>query len=130
MTTPPLPQTSTLNSAALDKVRTGQKQIIFAILLNVSVIGLGLIPKSHDIAAIFGLFAALGMVTALILSLFGVLRLSDGLGYSIGNRILFVLLMFLPLVSLIILLMLNGKGTRALQAAGYKVGILGARNAA
>ena len=41
-------------------------------------------------------------------------------------RILLVPLLILPLVNLIILLMLNSSATRALQAAGYRVGLLGA----
>jgi len=37
--------------------------------------------------------------------------------------------MFIPLVSLITLLLLNSRATTALRAAGYRVGLLGASKA-
>jgi len=74
--------------------------------------------------------SALMIVPALAASLFAVIsiyRLTGALDYSSGMRILFVVLMFVPLVSLLVLLILIERATKILRAAGYKVGLLGAR---
>ena len=56
----------------------------------------------------------------------GILRISSGLGYGTGTKVILVILMFVPLVGLITLLVLNAKATNRLREAGYKVGLLGA----
>jgi len=61
------------------------------------------------------------------MSFVGMFRLAGGLGYSTAVKILLVVLLLVPLVGLITLLVLNSRATKALQAAGYKVGLLGAR---
>jgi hypothetical protein len=52
--------------------------------------------------------------------------MATGMGMSLTRKILLVLLMFVPLVSLIVLLILNSRATSALRAAGYRVGFFGA----
>jgi ABC-type multidrug transport system permease subunit len=42
------------------------------------------------------------------------------------NKIVWLIGMIVPLLSLILLLILNSRATKAIQAAGFKVGILGA----
>jgi hypothetical protein len=123
MNPPPIPN---INSDSVEKVRVGQRWILFAILLNIVLVGLAFIPKNDAIMAVFGLLSAVMLIASLILSLFGVLRLTAGFGYGVPARILIVILMFVPLVSLVVLLMQNSKATATLRAAGYKVGVLGA----
>jgi len=50
-------------------------------------------------------------------------KLAKALGHS---EILYAILMFIPFVSLIILLILSGKATTRLKEAGIRVGLLGA----
>jgi hypothetical protein len=91
--------------------------VIYAILINLAA----LVAK----VAIGPAFALLILVS-LGLSLFGVYQLSSGLGMSTPMKIIVFVCMFIPLVSLITLLVLNSKATTALRAAGYHVGLLGA----
>lgn len=112
----------------IEKVRTGQRCIIFAILLNFGFLFLGmLIPKGDPtVAAIGGLLLLCAALGGMILGILGIVRLGSGLGYSVVARIFIIIGYFIPLVGLIILLALNSQATNALRAAGYHVGFLGA----
>jgi uncharacterized membrane protein len=102
----------------MEKVASGQKLIIYAILVNLLTICL---------QAAFGDIAGLVGIVAIIMSLVGMFRLASGLGFSNGGKIGLVILLLVPLVGLITLLVLNSRATKALRGAGYKVGLLGAR---
>ncbi len=102
----------------IEKVASGQKLIIYAILVNFLTIGL---------QAAVGEIAGLLAIVAVVMSLIGMFRLASGLGYSTGTKILLVILLLVPLIGLITLLVLNSRATNTLKAAGYKVGLLGAR---
>ncbi len=101
----------------IEKVASGQKLIIYAILVQFLTIGL---------QAAFGEIAGLVGIIAVVMSLVGMFRLASGLSYSTGAKIVLVLLLLVPLIGLITLLVLNSHATKALRAAGYKVGLLGA----
>ena len=103
----------------IEKVASGQKLIIYAILVNFLTIGL---------VAAFGDIAGLVGIVAIVMSFIGMFRLAGGLGYSTAAKILLVVLLVVPLVGLITLLVLNSRATKALREAGYKVGLLGARH--
>jgi hypothetical protein len=102
----------------IDEIAAGQKLVIYAILCYflavVAQVAIG------QLALVIAL-AALGLAIA------GVLKLSSGLMFSTVNKIICVVLMFVPLVGLLMLLVLNSKATSRLRAAGYTVGFLGAR---
>lgn len=100
-----------------ETIAQGQKLIIYAILLNIVAGGIGL--KMALLSTLVGLGAA-------VMSIFGIVRLAHGLGYSTGKKIALIVLMFIPLVNLITLLILNSWATASLREAGYKVGLLGA----
>ena len=104
-------------NAHIERVASGQKMIIFAILVHISSVILQI--------AVHPLFAVLGLV-ALVLSFVGIIKLALGLGSSLIMKILYLLLMFIPLINLITLLVLNGRATKVLRESGYKVGLLGA----
>jgi hypothetical protein len=123
MNPPPIPN---INSDSVEEVRVGQRCILFAILLNIVLVGLAFIPKNDAMMAVFGVLSAVMLIVSLTVSLLGVFRLSVGFRYGLPARILIFILMFVPLVSLLVLLMLNSKATATLRAAGYKVGLLGA----
>jgi hypothetical protein len=107
------------DSEDIEKVRTGQKMLIYAILLNFVTYGF----QGAGLPVI-GVLVAIG---ALILSLVGIFRVGSGMGFGTVAKIGLVLLMFVPLVNLITLLVLNGRATKMLREAGYAVGLLGAR---
>lgn len=101
----------------IEKVASGQKMIIYAILCHFA--GVAVLTTLGPYGLIFS-------VAALTLAIIGFIRLASGLGYSIPVRILLILLMLVPLISLITLLVLNSKATNRLRKAGYRVGFLGA----
>lgn len=93
--------------------------LIVAILINV---GAGILNGVGADLAVVVPVAAIAAVAAII----GLLRLTSGLGYSTGHQILLFLLVFVPLASLIMLVIVNARATKALRAGGYHVGLLGA----
>jgi hypothetical protein len=115
--TSPTEQTAS-GAQRIEKVASGQKLIIYAILVNFLTIGL---------VAVFGDIAGLVAIVAIVMSFVGMFRLAGGLGYSTAAKVLLVVLLVVPLVGVITLLVLNSRATKALREAGYKVGLLGAR---
>ena len=102
----------------IEEVASGQKLVIYAILVYLAII---------LVRSAAGPIAGVLAIVSLVLSLMGILRISNGLGYGTGTKVLLVILMFVPLVGLITLLVLNAKATSRLREAGYQVGLLGAR---
>jgi len=94
-----------------EKVKSGQKLLIYAILLNFVTMALQ--------AAGVPLLGLLVVVAALGMSLVGIFRVASGMGSGIALKILLVILMFVPLVNLITLLILNSRATKLLREAGY-----------
>ena len=117
-TIPPVPSSATPPPIpSIEQVASGQKMIIYAVLLNLGAIALQFA---------IGPTAAILMLVSAILAIIGILKLTTGLGNSIAAKIIYIILMFIPFVSLITLLVLNSKATNKLREAGYKVGLLGA----
>jgi hypothetical protein len=126
MNPPPIPVAS-FDPAAIEKIRSGQRFILFSILLNLLVVAIAfLVPRIDFLVAIFGIINLIAILTSVILAIVGIIRLSSGLGYGIAARILMIISMFIPFVSLIVLFILSNKATPLLRSAGYKVGLLGA----
>jgi len=104
-------------TAPLDDVVSGQKFVVWAILLYfVAVLA----------RAVIGPLALVLLLGCIGLSWFGIYRMGRGLGYALWVRVILVLLMLIPLVGLLVLLALNSKATSRIKAAGYRVGLLGA----
>lgn len=101
------------------KVMGGQKLLIYAILLQIAALILGVVAMS-EIADWIYLLAA-------VMSVIGIIRVGAGFGYSIVRVVVVVILMFVPLVNLITLFIVNGRASAELRAAGFTVGIMGAR---
>lgn len=102
---------------SLDRLASGQRLVILAILVNISTIGIRYVSQP------LALLVALG---GFVLAVVGLLRLADGLGYSSGTKVLLIVLLLIPLVSLITLLILNSRATKILREAGHRVGLFGA----
>jgi hypothetical protein len=102
----------------VEKIRSGQKYLLYAILLNIGTTVLAFfIPEG--VAMLLDFFA-LGV------SILGLATLLQGFRTPIWKRVLLFISMLLPLINLIVLLVLNGRATRELRAAGYHVGLMGA----
>lgn len=121
---------------ALKDWRSGQKLMVYAVmLLLITYLILGALiafpaPIPSFRALINLLLALVSIATsvgAIVLAIFGVIRVARAFDYSTGMKVLFCVLLFIPLVSLLVLLYLNDKATTALKDAGYRVGVLGVR---
>lgn len=103
--------------ADIEAIAGGQKLVIYAILVY-------FLAVAAQVA--IGQLALLIALVSLGLSIAGIIKLSAGMKFSTAIQIMCVVLMFVPLVGLLMLLVLNSKATARLQAAGYRVGLLGA----
>ena len=103
----------------------GQKMMIHGLLLGIL---LGLILRSVPSLPIptsvvnIALLAAIG-----VYMLIGAVKVCSGLEKGQGQKILFMVLMFLPFFSVIALLYLSMKATGLLRKAGIEVGLFGAK---
>lgn len=101
----------------IEKVKKGQKLLIYAILINIS---------AYLVQMAVGEIAVLVNIVSVIMALVGLYYLAKGLGMSILMKIIVLILLFIPLLNLLTMLVMNSKATAKLRAAGYKVGLLGA----
>ena len=103
----------------LDDVASGQKLVIYAILLYF---------LAAVLRTVIGPLAIVLMLICLGMSWTGIYRIGRGLEYPLWTRILLPLLMLVPLLGLLLLVFLSARATARLKSAGYSVGLLGARN--
>ena len=106
------------HSQALDQVASGQKLIIYSILLSFASMAAN---TAFPPAVVF----ALVLITA-VMSIVGAVRLCNGMGFSTLSKVLVIVGLLLPIVSLFVLVTLSIRATSRLKEAGYKVGLLGA----
>ncbi len=99
----------------------GQKMVIYSILLNI------LLRAAEQSQALPALVVGVLFVCIAVYAITGVVKICSGLGKTQNQKILFMVMSFLPLVNLISLIYLNVKATGMLRAAGWKVGLLGAK---
>jgi hypothetical protein len=111
------PATSSQDTARLNSIASGQRLLVIAVL--VSFFASALRTSVGDIALLISL-------ASMALSIYGAFRLSMALGNGVAMRIVYALLMIVPLINLIAMLMLSSRATSALRAAGYRVGLFGA----
>lgn len=101
----------------IERVASAQKLIIYSILAYFAAMA---------VRALLGPVGLVVLLAALVMGLVGTFKLCSGLGYSLPAKVILLVLMFVPLVSVLVLLILNRKATERLRAAGYRVGLLGA----
>ena len=106
-------------SSSLGDVASGQKLVIYAILLYFLAAAL---------RTVVGPAALLALLACLVMSWTGIYKIARGLDYPVGWRIVLLVLMLIPLVGLLVLVVLSSKATGRLRKAGYSVGLLGARD--
>jgi hypothetical protein len=107
------------HSDALDQVASGQRLIIYSIVLG---LGAMIMDRSSPGPLVFAL-----VIIGLVLSIIGMLRLCNGMGYSTLNKVFLIITLFIPIVSLLVLVSLSIRATGRLKEAGYKVGLFGAK---
>jgi hypothetical protein len=100
---------------------SGQKIVIYSIVLTFVLRSM---LQSNALSPLIIMVLAFGVGA---FSLFGVLRICSALKKSQNQKLMFMALACIPLVNLIALVMLNFKATAFLRSAGWRVGLLGAR---
>ncbi len=107
------------------QVASGQKRMIWAILLQLGGILLGVLNGLVSISPVLAVVTFISGVAAFGLSISGFMQTARGLKIRPAVRGLLVVCLFLPILNLVLLLILNSRATRALRAAGYHVGMFG-----
>lgn len=100
----------------------GQKIVIYTILLNFL---LRAVERSY---ALPGVVLDVLFVCVAVYALIGIVKICSGLDKTQNQKILFMVLSFFPLINLMTLVYLSVKTSRVLRAAGWKVGLLGAKS--
>ncbi len=112
--------------ARLEKVRTGQRLVIWAMLLYFSLGALSLLPLSLSSMRLLLLPAMVAVLVMIVQSFVGLFRIWSGLGMPMAFRIILGVLLFVPLIGLLILATSSARATKHLRQHGYRVGLLGA----
>jgi hypothetical protein len=115
--------TTTYSESNIEAVRSGQRWVITAIAINLGSIAFRLVQTQEVLVTL----NAVIMLTAFLLSLFGLVRLTGGLKYPLIGRICCYVLMLVPLVNIVTLAIINRDGTRMLREHGHTVGLFGAK---
>jgi hypothetical protein len=107
----------------LRRVARYQQWVLYSLLANIAfnVGAMGLRGQGNSAIAI-GIFAAALII--IVLTMVSIALLASEL-YNVGIAVLCAILMIVPCVSLITLLIVNGKATTFLQQHGIKVGFMG-----
>ena len=105
-------EVSEIESKKLKSLASGQKLIIYAILVYFLAFAAGQVSPIAAMVLVFASFA----LSVLVL-----------LNVHIVFKILYFLLLFLPLLNILALLSINARATKMLRKGGYKVGLLGAK---
>jgi hypothetical protein len=104
------------------RVARYQQWVIYCLLANLVLNFVALAGQREPVAAlvILGLLAVV-----VLLSMYSIFRLANEVYSSTGVGIACAVLMLVPCISLITLLVVNGKATTFLQQRGIKVGFMG-----
>jgi hypothetical protein len=99
----------------------GQKTVIYSIALAFFLrAGLSQFEMPFFLANVLNM-------ALLFYAVSGVIKMCSGFGLSLGQKLAMIFLSTLPLVNIVSWLILSLKTTSLLRAAGYHVGLLGAR---
>lgn len=100
-----------------------QRELLWIILFGIGlyVLALGFAGVSPAMAIVAGLLYLLFQLASII----QIVRLAAALQTSLGLRIVYILLLFIPLLNLFVLLLVSGQANSVLKAAGVRVGFMG-----
>jgi len=108
------------DSGNLKLLRDGQKMMIHTLLASL-IINSALRSNPDEVLYFLSIFVA-------IIAVMGILKVSKGLALETWQKVLAALAMFIPGVSIIVMIVINIKATRILRAAGYEVGFFGVKD--
>jgi hypothetical protein len=74
-----------------------------------------------------GTLALVMVLAAWIVAIVGVVRTTGALGRWIPARVIYAIVMLVPVLSLIAMAVVSAQATKALRAGGWRVGFFGAR---
>jgi hypothetical protein len=107
----------------LRRVARYQQWVLYALLANIAFnVGAMALRGQDNIVIAIGILAA--FLVIIVLTMVSIALLASEL-YNVGIAVLCAILMIVPCVSLITLLIVNGKATSFLQQHGIKVGFMG-----
>jgi hypothetical protein len=106
------------DDAEVQKVISGQKLILYAILLNIG---------ANILAARIPMVGIVAFLAAGVMAISGLAKVCTGLRYHVAAIVAFCLMMIVPLLNLVVLVMINHKATARIRDAGYEVGLMGAK---
>ncbi len=106
-------------------IATGLKVLNGAVALYLLLVVVSFLPLDGALAIVLGLGILLGVAGVLILALVGMSKIQGGLGKSVVVRVLSGLSLLVPLVGLVVMVIVNNQGTKALKNAGYTIGSFG-----
>ena len=99
------------------RVGSGLRMIMLAILLNV-----GFLSQANSVHPMLLFYVALCVAG---FGCFGMFRLAQGLQFSLFSKIVLFVGMFVPLLSLVLLVIVSRKARRFLREQGHSVGFFG-----
>lgn len=114
---------SGMDREKLRRVAKYQQRVINALAVYIAVYIVAMIARGHHNVAV-SLVAALAVLSVVVFAMVAIFLLAKEL-YNVGIAILCTILMIVPCISLITLLIVNGKATSFLQQHGIKVGFMG-----
>jgi len=124
----PVTQTAGFEMSANEQIAKGLNTIVCGVGVHLLAVALRAASSAlGDFGALIALGALLANLIGSITLLVGVFRLTRALDYTLGDRILYFVFMFLPVLNLLALLRLTSNASESLKESGYKVGLLGAR---
>jgi hypothetical protein len=109
----------------LRRVARYQQWVLYALLANIVI---NVLVMANAMAGYSAILATIGTLVGLLVVVAGMVAiylLAKEI-YNVGIGVLCAVLMLLPCISLIALLIVNGKATTYLQQRGVKVGLMGA----
>lgn len=106
------------DDAEVQKIISGQKLILYAILLNIG---------ANILAARIPMLGVVAFLVAAVMAITGLAKVCTGLRYHIAATVIFCVLMIVPLLNLVVLVLVNRKATARIREAGYEVGLMGAK---
>jgi hypothetical protein len=117
-----LTDANSVDREKLRRVAKYQQWVLYTLLANIVINLMAMSTRGGGTAVSLAL-GGLALVIVVI-SMFAVFRLANEL-YNIAVGIVCAVLMIVPCVSLLTLLIVNGKATTFLQQRGIKVGFMG-----
>ncbi|MFU8830158.1 MAG: hypothetical protein ACNA8P_12095 [Phycisphaerales bacterium] len=125
-----------MNSINPAEVAGKQKLLIFAILAQIIVIAVAVFrnmgapevsPGEIPEVTLAGVVLYLVQLGLAVFTIVAVIMLMASLRRPVVSMVLAAIAMFIPLVSLIVLLCVNARATRVLRESGHRVGLMGAQ---